>query len=188
MSSTASTDSADGAPLDGESAPVRRWAIILPVAALVLALDQASKWWAVRRLCGPPYCPDRVPAEPIELFWTLRLNYAENTGMAFSAGANRGWLIGIVATGIVVALLVVSRRVTSRLQLVLIGVVVGGALGNVVDRLFRADQGFMSGGVVDFIDLQWWPIFNVADAAVVVGGILLAVSMVLEPEARAGSD
>ena len=178
MSSSASTGSADGVAGGASPATVRRWTVVLPVAALVLVLDQLSKWWAVERLRG---------AEPIDVVWTLRLNYAENTGMAFSAGANRGWLIGIVATGIVVALLVVSRRVTSRLQLVLIGVVVGGALGNVLDRVFRAENGFMSGAVVDFIDLQWWPIFNLADAAVVVGGILLAVTMVLEPDGAAGS-
>ena len=177
MSSSASTGSADGAAGEGTPAPVRRWVIVLPVAAFVLVLDQLSKWWAVDRLRG---------SDPIDVVWTLRLNYAENTGMAFSAGAGRGWLIGIVATGIVAALLVVSRRVTSRLQLVLIGVVVGGALGNVVDRLLRAEGGFMSGAVVDFIDLQWWPIFNVADAAVVVGGILLAVTMVLEPDGASG--
>jgi signal peptidase II len=64
---------------------------VLPAAALVLLLDQLSKWWAVERLRG---------SEPIDVIWTLRFNYAENTGMAFSAGAGRGWLIGIVATGI----------------------------------------------------------------------------------------
>jgi signal peptidase II len=153
--------------------PLRRWSIVLGSAAVVLVLDQCSKWWAVDRLRG---------AEPIDVVWTLRLNYAENTGMAFSAGAGRGWLIGLVASAIVVTLLVVSRRVTSTFQLVLIGVVVGGALGNVLDRLFRARDGFMSGAVVDFIDFQWWPIFNVADTAVVVGGILLAITMVLEPD------
>lgn len=144
----------------------------MSAAALVLLLDQLSKWWAVERLRG---------SEPIDVIWTLRFNYAENTGMAFSAGAGRGWLIGIVATGIVVALLVVSRRVTSRLQLVLIGIVVGGALGNVVDRLSRARDGFMSGAVVDFIDLQWWPIFNVADIGVVCGAILLVISTLRAP-------
>ncbi len=177
MSSSASTGSADGVAGGPSPAPVRRWAIVLSAAALVLLLDQLSKWWAVERLRG---------SEPIDVVWTLRFNYAENTGMAFSAGASRGWLIGIVATGIVVALLVVSRRVSSRLQLVLIGIVVGGALGNVVDRLSRARDGFLSGAVVDFIDLQWWPIFNVADTAVVVGGILLAVTMVLEPDGVTG--
>jgi len=54
-----------------------------------------------------------------------------------------------------------------------IGIITGGALGNLADRLFRADGSFFNGAVVDFIDLQWWPVFNVADAAVVMGGLLI---------------
>jgi signal peptidase II len=178
VSSSAAADSAERAD------PLRarlRWALVGGPTLVVLALDQLTKAWAVRRLCGPPACPDQPVREPVDVFWTLRFNYAENTGMAFSAGRDRGWLIGIVALGIVAGLLFVARSLTSRVQLVLVGVVVGGALGNVVDRLSRAQDGFMSGSVVDFIDLQWWPIFNVADTAVVLGGILLAVSMVFEP-------
>jgi signal peptidase II len=53
---------------------------------------------------------------------------------------------------------------------------VGGAASNIIDRLFRSGSGVLGGAVVDFIDLQWWPVFNVADACVVVGGILLLVS------------
>ena len=61
------------------------------------------------------------------------------------------------------------------------GLVAGGALGNLGDRAFRGDDGFLHGAVVDFIDLQWWPIFNVADSAIVVGGILLVVVSMLTP-------
>jgi signal peptidase II len=56
---------------------------------------------------------------------------------------------------------------------VAIGLVAGGALGNLIDRAFRAGDGFLGGGVVDFIDLQWWPVFNLADAAIVLGALLL---------------
>jgi signal peptidase II len=56
---------------------------------------------------------------------------------------------------------------------VAIGLVFGGALGNLIDRAFREGDGFLGGGVVDFIDLQWWPVFNIADAAIVVGALLL---------------
>jgi signal peptidase II len=161
--------------------PARRWAIVAGAAAVVLALDQLTKWWAVARLCGPPYCPDAPARTPVELVWTLQLRYAENTGMAFSKGEGWGRVIGLVALAIVAVLLLAARRMTSGLQLVLVGVVVGGALGNLVDRVARADDGFLSGAVVDFIDLQWWPIFNVADAAVVVGGILLALTSLREP-------
>ena len=58
---------------------------------------------------------------------------------------------------------------------VAVGLVIGGSIGNVLDRLFRG-EGWLRGQVVDFIDLQWWPIFNVADMAIVVGGVLLVVS------------
>jgi signal peptidase II len=66
---------------------------------------------------------------------------------------------------------------------VAVGLVVGGAAGNILDRLFRSGDGFLKGEVVDFIDLQWWPVFNVADAAVVIGGILLLVSTALASDA-----
>jgi signal peptidase II len=56
---------------------------------------------------------------------------------------------------------------------VALGLVVGGALGNLTDRAFRAGDGFLGGGVIDFVDLQWWPVFNVADSGVVVGAVLL---------------
>jgi len=178
VSSSAAADSAERTP---DRVGRGRWALVAVPALVVLVLDQVTKRWAVTRLCDPPYCPEQSVREPIDLIWTLRLNYAENTGMAFSVGRDRGWLIGVVAVGIVVGLLVVARSLTSRVQLVLVGVVIGGALGNVVDRITRAESGPFSGSVVDFIDLQWWPIFNVADTAVVLGGILLAISMVFEP-------
>jgi signal peptidase II len=165
----------------------RRWWIVGAAVAVVLVVDQLTKWWAVRTLCGPPgdtfnpYCADGR-GRVIDLVGSLRFNYAENTGMAFSAGRNAGPLIALVATSIVVVLLVVARRLTSRFQLVLVGVVVGGAVGNLLDRVFRADDGLLSGGVVDFIDLQWWPIFNIADACVVGGGVLLALASLRAPE------
>ena len=64
-------------------------------------------------------------------------------------------------------------RSTRHVGAVALGLVLGGAAGNLLDRLFREGSGFLGGGVVDFIDLQWWPIFNVADAAVTIGGLLL---------------
>ncbi len=61
----------------------------------------------------------------------------------------------------------------SKSVVVAVGLVVGGAIGNLIDRAFRTDTGFLKGGVVDFIDLQWWPVFNIADAAIVVGGVMM---------------
>lgn len=155
-----------------------RWGLVAAVVGLVLAVDQLTKWWALESL---------IPGIPRDLVWTLRLNLAFNTGMAFSTGSGAGPIIGLVAVTIAIVMIFFARRVDSRVQLVFVAMVIGGALGNVIDRLARSGDlgsgtGFMGGGVVDFIDLQWWPIFNVADAAVVVGGIALALASFREAE------
>ncbi len=151
---------------------VRRWATVGVAALVVLALDQLTKRWAVDRLKGQL---------PIDVVWTLRFTYAENTGMAFSKGTGAGRWISLVVVAIVVALVLLARNVRTVGGLVLIGVVIGGAFGNLVDRVFRAHDGLLTGGVVDWIDVQWWPIFNIADAAVVLGGILIAIMLLREP-------
>ena len=150
----------------------RRWSIVVGAALVVLGIDQLTKAWAVDRL------KDQLP---IDVVWTLRFNYAENTGMAFSTGSGAGRWISLVVLAIVVALVLLARSVRSTAALVLIGVVIGGAFGNLFDRIFRAQAGFLSGAVVDWIDVQWWPIFNIAVAAVVVGGILIAIFLLREP-------
>jgi signal peptidase II len=158
-------------------AGLSRWLPLAGAGALVLLIDQVTKAWAFDRLCeieAGYSCA--VHAEPVHVIWTLQWNLAFNTGMAFSQGAESGPIIAAVVMVIVGVLLFVARRIVSRVQLVLIGVVLGGALGNLVDRLVRAEDGFMSGAVVDFVDVQWWPIWNVADMAVVVGGIALALT------------
>lgn len=143
------------------------------LALVTIVVDQVSKSWVVSALQF---------GEPVDVVGPLRLNLAFNTGMAFSRGASSGPLIGLVALGIVVVMSFLARRTTSGIQLTAIGVIIGGALGNVIDRLLRAGPGsgggFMNGAVVDFIDVQFWPIFNVADMAVVLGGLVLAVSMI----------
>lgn len=98
--------------------------------------------------------------------------------MAFGQGRGLGPVIGVVAIGVVVALLVSLRRGSSSLGGVGVGLVIGGALGNVVDRLFRGDAWFR-GAVVDFIDLQWFPVFNIADIAINVGAGLLILGAIM---------
>lgn len=144
---------------------VGRWKPLIGIAAVWVILDQATKWWALHNL-----------DEPKPLFWTLRLNLSFNSGMAFSKGRGLGPLIGLGAVIIVVVLVRVSRTMTGRLGTVALALVLGGAIGNLTDRLLRAQNGLASGHVVDFIDPQWFPIFNVADAGIVVGAIFLAVS------------
>ena len=140
------------------------------VAALVILADQLSKTWAVRNLSG---------GRTVDVVGSLRFNLTFNSGMAFSQGRGVGPFIGVVALGVIVVLLVSLRRTGSMLSAVGIGLVIGGAIGNVADRLFRAGDGFLGGAVVDFIDLQWWPIFNVADMAVTIGGVILVVGSLL---------
>jgi signal peptidase II len=144
--------------------------LLVVVAAVAFAVDQLTKWWAVERLTD----------DPIDLFWTLRLRVTTNTGAAFSLAGGAGPVIAVLALVVVGVLLWQGRTITSKLGTVAMGLILGGALGNLADRAFRGD-GFFDGGVVDFIDVQWWPIFNVADSCVVIGGILLVIVTLREP-------
>ena len=145
----------------------RSTVITVAVAAVVIAVDQLTKAWAVNTLAD---------GHDIDVIWTLRFHLTFNGGMAFSQGRGLGPVIGALGLVVVVVLVVSARKGTSKLGAVAVGMVIGGAAGNLLDRLFRSDDGFLQGRVVDFIDLQWWPIFNVADAAVVIGGALLLLA------------
>jgi signal peptidase II len=100
-----------------------------------------------------------------------------NSGMAFSQGQGLGRLIGLLAIGVAVWLWFSLRKATSRLSVIGTSMLIGGALGNVVDRLFRGEK-WLAGAVVDFIDLQWFPVFNIADSAVTVGAAMLIFASV----------
>jgi signal peptidase II len=144
-----------------------RYAALAGVALGVVALDQITKTWAERALADGP----------IHLVWTLSLNLTYNSGAAFSSGTGYTPLITALVVCVLIALLGLSRSATTTLGLVALGLVLGGASGNLVDRLFRGN----GGAVIDFIDLRWWPVWNVADAAVVIGAILLLLSRRREP-------
>ena len=142
------------------------------VAVLTILVDQATKSWALEALDG---------GEPIHVLGSLQLALSFNSGVAFSLGSGSGLTIVPIALVVVIVVVYVARNLPGRLAAAAVGLVVGGAVGNLVDRLFRDHDG----AVVDFIDLQWWPVFNVADACIVGGGILLAMcSMRRPPEAR----
>ena len=142
----------------------RRGAAALVSAAAVVAVDQLTKWWALEALDG-----GRV----VDLVWTLRLRLVFNTGAAFSSFQGSGPLLGVAAVAVAAALLLNRRLVSGRWSGIAAGCIAGGALGNLADRLFRSDDGFLTGAVVDFIDVQWWPVWNVADMGVVLGGAAL---------------
>ncbi|MFN8126873.1 MAG: signal peptidase II [Candidatus Nanopelagicales bacterium] len=151
--------------------PARRsLATVIVVAVGVLALDQATKWWAEQTLDGRP---------PVEVLgqW-LQLTFVRNPGGAFSLLTSHTWLFTMVATGVAIAILWYSRRVRSGWWLAALGVLLGGAVGNLVDRMIQP-PGPGAGHVVDFIELPNWPVFNVADMAVVGGAIAIVVLSLL---------
>lgn len=150
----------------GSPAVRARWWLLASVAAAVFVVDQLTKWWAREAL------EDRV----IHVVWTLQLRLTHNFGTAFSIAQGRGALISLLALAAVAVLLLTGRRATRKMVAAALGLVVGGAVGNLTDRAIRDGDGFLDGGVVDFIDLQWWPVFNVADMAIVIGAGLLIFS------------
>jgi signal peptidase II len=150
------------------------WRVPVSIAVGVVVLDQATKHWAVNAL---------TDGHTIDVVWTLRFNLAFNSGMAFSQGQGLGPLIAVVATVVIVWLLASLRTGASRAGAIGMGCLIGGAAGNLIDRLFRGDA-WLRGSVVDFIDFQWFPIFNIADIAVNVGAFLLIVTSILASRRR----
>ena len=144
--------------------------LALPIGAAVVLVDQSAKQWALGRLSQ---------GRTIDLVWTLRFRLTFNEGMAFGAGQGLGVVIGLLAAVIIVLLLRQTSRVMPSTQAVALGLIMGGAAGNLIDRLAR-DGGLLRGAVVDFIDLQWFPVFNIADAAINIGAVLLVLTLALE--------
>jgi signal peptidase II len=145
---------------------------LIAVAAAVVAVDHLTKWLALRELAG----------RDIDLVATLRLHLVFNNGAAFGLGSKFAPLIALAAVGVVVVLLGVGRRLQGLVPAVAVAAIVGGAVGNLLDRLFRDGDGFLGGAVVDFIDLQWWPVFNVADIAVTLGALTVAMTVSRNPQ------
>ncbi len=148
--------------------------IALIVVVIVIALDQLTKTWALASFVD----------QPRDIVGSLRFLVTHNTGAAFSllSGKGIGPVIALVAVVIVVVVLRTMRFVQGRTAVIASGMIIGGALGNLADRAFRTNgAGFLQGAVVDWIDLQWWPVFNVADAAITTGAILLGVMAVFAP-------
>ncbi len=148
-------------------------------AVLVLVLDVLTKGWAVSALSD---------GRDIHIIWTLHFALTHNEGMAFSTGTNVGPFIGMLAIVVIAILLLTMRKQGNVMSVIATGCIIGGALGNVVDRVFRG-SGFMGGAVVDFIDLRWWPVFNVADIGIVCGALAVAYSMIVsQPEVLEGTE
>ena len=136
----------------------RKTFILFNVSSVLLALDQLTKSLALSRLGDGP----------VEIFWTLRFFLASNTGFAFGTAEGYGPWVGAVALVIAGMLIRMKNQIEVTGGLISLGLILGGALGILADRMFRG-AGWGRGAVVDFIDLQFWPIFNLADAGIVIG-------------------
>jgi signal peptidase II len=139
----------------------------LLLSGVIVLLDQVSKAWALR---------DLADGRIIHVIWTMQFNLTFNRGMAFSRGTGFGPIIGVIGLVVVVLLLLSLRRADNALTRVATGLIIGGAVGNILDRLFRG-SGWMRGAVIDFIDFQWWPVFNIADMAIMIGAATMMVAM-----------
>ena len=141
------------------------------MAAAVVVADWVIKWWALGALGGDPYGMEIFPFLNLVLVWNRGISF----GM-FGGGALPPWLLAAVALAVTLALVIWLRKVDTRLLAVAIGLVIGGALGNVADR-------FRFGAVADFVDPHWgdyhWPAFNLADAAIFVGVMILLIDALL---------
>ncbi len=141
----------------------RRRLSIVAVGVVVLVADQMSKTWALRHA-----------QDPVHVIGTLRLFVQFNSGTAFGLGRDSTAIIVAGVVVLVVVLLGLGRRASRTATwpaALAMGLLLGGAVGNLSDRLVRHHHG----AVIDFIDLRWWPVFNVADSAITVGAVLLAL-------------
>lgn len=177
------SDALDEQPVDerpeGEpAAGRRRTGLLIALAAFVLAADLVSKLLVVARL---------HPGQDVRVLGGLiYLTELRNVGAAFSFAEGATILFTLIAVVVAVVIVRTARRLRSAAWATALGLVLGGAVGNLVDRLFRA-PGFGRGGVVDWMSLfapdgQVWPVFNIADSAIVCGGVLGALLAVLGVE------
>jgi signal peptidase II len=153
-------------PSDGAepAAQTRQRALLFGgIVVAIVAADQATKAWAVSTLPGAPVS---VIGNDVELRLT------RNNGGAFSLFQGFTPLLALLAVVIAVMLVRAVRQAGDRVTVIGLCLVLGGAIGNLADRLFRS-PGFARGAVVDFVRLGWWPTFNVADASITCGAVLL---------------
>jgi len=151
--------------------------VLFGVAALVLALDQLTKRWVSTSL------PEGAWWSPLPGLWRVfRIVHTTNSGAAFGIFPNQGSLFILIAVVVVLAIVLYQRRLPAGGWLVrlTLGLQLGGAVGNLLDRLHY-------GYVIDFIDIGFWPIFNLADISIVIGVVILAYRLWREDQLASGA-
>ena len=136
------------------------------IAWVIWLIDFATKTWAIANL---------DPRDPIKLIGSfLQLTLIKNSGAAFSFATGATLILSIFACCVVAAIAYYAPKITSKGWAIVIGLALGGILGNLSDRIFRA-PGFFTGHVIDWIELPNWPVFNIADSAIVVATAIAVV-------------
>ena len=146
------------------------------IAALIYGLDRLTKWLAEEHLEG------RSPVVLIPR--VLQLRFTTNPGGAFGLFGGLTWLFVLISVVVIIVVVAASFDLPARASAVGLGFILAGAVGNLTDRAIRGD-GF-SGEVVDFVDLHVWPVFNVADSAIVIGAAILFVLGIRRDRRRPG--
>lgn len=166
---------------DHETVDKRRPRLVwltVAVAVIVIVIDQATKAWALAVL-QPRLADGQGPIEVVGTWF--QLTFVENTGAGFGIGAGFTWLFALIAVVVAIVILRTATKLGSKAWAIALGGLLGGALGNLIDRLTRppgfgeAYAGPGQGYVVDFLQLPNWPVFNVADMAIVGSAILMVV-------------
>jgi signal peptidase II len=139
---------------------------LLSTALIVILLDLATKVWAVSRL------ENQSDIKVIGEF--LKFSFVRNPGAAFSFGTSVTWVFTLIAIAVSIAILFMSKTVTNKAWAIALGGLLGGAVGNLIDRIFRSPEIFQ-GHVVDFISVPNYPMFNVSDSAVVLSAIAMVI-------------
>lgn len=156
--------------------PPRKVGLVATLAMVVVALDQVTKLLVVAHLTAGE-APRRI------LGGLIYLSLFRNAGAAFSTGTGFTFLLAIVAIVVVVVIIRMARKLRSTAWAIALGLVLGGAIGNLLDRIFRS-PGFLRGHVVDFISLfepdgRHFAVFNVADSGITCGAVVLVLTALL---------
>ena len=144
----------------------RRIGLLIGMAAFVIAADAISKAIVVAKMA------DRLPIRL--LGGLLTITYTRNGGAAFSIGTSMTVVFTLIAAGVIVYILRAARNLRSIGWAIALGLLLGGATGNLLDRIFRAPAPFQ-GHVVDWIQLPHWPVFNLADSSICCAGVLVVL-------------
>ena len=147
------------------------WQRLYFVAALIWALDFSTKVWALNSVS---------PVKPTPIIGTfLQLRLVFNPGAAFSVGTSVTFIFTILSAAAVAGIAYYAIKIINRWWSLVLGLALGGILGNLTDRIFR-EPSLFNGHVIDWIELPRWPVFNIADMAIVCGAALSVVLITKE--------